>query len=281
MQTIAVLMTCHNRRDKTLACLAALLGSASIPGATVAVFLVDDGGTDGTSDAVKAKYPSVNLISGDGNLYWNGGMRVAFAAAMDRGFDFYLWLNDDTTLYPGALPAMFALAIAELKRQGKSTVIVGTTQDRPGGAATYGGLCRTTAWRPLRHEIVFDPALAIPCETMNGNCVLVPSTVAKQLGNLDPAFVHAMGDIDYGLRVTKAGFPLMVLPGFIGTCSHNRVDNTFLDSRLSLRVRWSMITSLKGLPPRQWYVLVRRHAGLLWPLLLVWPYLKVILILNN
>ena len=30
-------------------------------------------------------------------------MRVAFAEAMRSGFDYYLWLNDDTGLYPKAL----------------------------------------------------------------------------------------------------------------------------------------------------------------------------------
>lgn len=276
MQTIAVLMTCHNRRDKTLACLDALFKSDPMPDAALEVFLVDDGSTDGTSSAVKARYPAVHLIAGDGNLYWNGGMRVAFAAAMQKGFDFYLWLNDDTILYPSALPGLLALANAEQQRQNKPTVIVGTTQDAPVGSATYGGLCRTSVWRPLNHSIVFSQVVPTPCETMNGNCVLVPSAVAKHLGNLEPAFVHAMGDIDYGLRASKAGFPLMVLPGYVGACSHNPVDNTFMDGRLSLGVRWSKIMSLKGMPPRQWYVLVKGHAGILWPLLLIWPYLKVV-----
>ena len=277
MQTIAVLMTCHNRREKTLSCLDALFKSIPAPDVAVEVFLVDDGSTDGTSSAVKATYPGVQLIAGDGNLYWNGGMRVAFAAAMQKGFDFYLWLNDDTILYPSALPALLALVNAEQRRQKKPTIIVGTTQDAPGGTATYGGLCRKSVWRPLNHSIVFSHSMPIPCETMNGNCVLVPNALAKHLGNLEPAFVHAMGDIDYGLRATTAGFPLLVLPGYVGVCSHNPVDNTFLDCRLSLGVRWSKIMNLKGLPPKQWYVLVRRHAGLLWPLLFIWPYAKVVL----
>lgn len=275
MQTIAVLMTCHNRREKTLACLDALFGSAPLIDATVEVFLVDDGSKDGTSEAIKARYPAVNIIAGDGNLFWNGGMRVAFAAAMQKGFDYYLWLNDDTILHVPALPNLLALAKVEARKHNKPAVIVGSTQSELGGSATYGGLNKLSALRPLTHTIVLESEPA-PCDTMNGNCVLIPRDVASKVGNLEPAFVHAMGDIDYGLRVSQAGFPITVLPGFIGVCAHNSVDNTFMDMRLSLGERWKKIMSLKGLPPSQWYVLIRRHAGLLWPLLFVWPYFKVI-----
>jgi GT2 family glycosyltransferase len=188
-----------------------------------------------------------------------------------------LWLNDDTTLHAPALSSLLALARAEAHtRHNNPVVVVGTTQASIGGTATYGGLRHLTAWRPLHHTKVVEADVA-PCDTMNGNCVLIPSAVANKVGNLDAAFVHAMGDIDYGLRVSKAGFSIMVFPGFVGVCAHNSIDNTFMDTRLSLSERWQKIMSLKGLPPKQWYVLVRRHAGLLWPLLFVWPYLKVIL----
>ncbi|MBC7488657.1 MAG: glycosyltransferase family 2 protein [Glaciimonas sp.] len=277
MQAIAVLMTCHNRLEKTLACLDRLFKSDPILDVAFEVFLVDDGSTDDTASIVEATYPAVNLLAGDGSLYWNGGMRVAFAAAMQKGFDFYLLLNDDTMLYSSALPRLLSSANAEQLSQHKSVIIVGTTHEVLGGMPTYGGLCRKSVWRPLHHVIVFSQVVPTPCETANGNCVLVPSEAAMQLGNLDPVFVHAMGDIDYGLRATKAGFPLMVLPGYVGTCSHNSIGNTFMDTRLSLGVRWTKIMGLKGLPPRQWHVLVRRHAGFFWPLMFIWPYLKVIL----
>lgn len=40
---------------------------------------------------------------------------------------------------------------------------------------------------------------------MNGNCVFIPSEIVNAIGNLDPIFSHAMGDIDYGLRAQKKG----------------------------------------------------------------------------
>jgi len=93
---IAALITCHNRRAQTLACLEALYQNALSQDYSLHVILVDDGSTDGTGEAVRELYPSVEIIRGDGNLYWNKGMYRAFGHAMETGFDAYLWLNDDT-----------------------------------------------------------------------------------------------------------------------------------------------------------------------------------------
>ena len=96
---LAVLITCHNRRDTTLSCLKALYQQDVI----IDVFLVDDGSSDGTTEAINSYYPDVNVIEGNGNLYWGGGMRLAFAEAMKHSYSYYLWLNDDTLLEPQAI----------------------------------------------------------------------------------------------------------------------------------------------------------------------------------
>lgn len=103
MQTIAVLLTVFNRKDKTLKCLQHLFNQLPIEGYSIDVYLTDDGCTDGTPEAVKEQYPQVNIIHGDGNLFWNRGMYTAWEKAAQKGYDFYLWLNDDTILLPNAL----------------------------------------------------------------------------------------------------------------------------------------------------------------------------------
>ena len=50
---LAVLLTCHNRKDKTLACLESFYLAEKPVGYTFDIFLVDDGSTDGTNNAVK------------------------------------------------------------------------------------------------------------------------------------------------------------------------------------------------------------------------------------
>ena len=281
MKNIAILITCHNRKEKTLSCLEAIYINILPEKYFLDVYLVDDGSKDGTGQAVHERYPKVHIIKGDGNLYWNGGMRVAFNAAMEKGFDYYMWLNDDTQLYPSAIKTIISVSSKLSAQINNSVVVVGSTQESLSGGISYGGLRRMSWWRPLNFTLVSPSNIPEICDTMNGNCVLIPREIASAVGNLEESFIHSMGDIDYGLRAGKAGFCIYVSPGFVGQCKCNPIDQTFLDDRLSLTMRWKKIISVKGLPPRQRYVLVSRHAGLLWPFVWVWPYIKLLFAISR
>lgn len=277
MKRVAALLTCHNRRDKTIACLDALFRNELPDGYELSVILVDDGSVDGTATAVLERYPQVELIKGNGKLYWNGGMRVAFAAAMENCFDFYLWLNDDTVLYPSALKNAITTA-AELKAQlAKDVIVVGATRDASSGQLTYGGVVRTSKWKPLAFKLVAPADVALECKTMNGNCVLVPDAIAQAIGGMEPAFAHAMGDLDYGLRAQYAGFRVWLMPGFAGVCSKNSVTGSFNDAALPMSARLRQMWQPKGLPISSWRVFTQRHAGILWPLYWLWPYAKTLI----
>ena len=179
MQRLVALLTCHNRRDKTLACLRALHENLRFCHLSVDVLLVDDGSSDGTAASVAERFPSVHLIQGDGTLFWAGGMRVAFQEALARDYDYYLFLNDDTLLYPNALECLWRAA-GELKRaSGSDAVAVGSTRNAQTGATTYGGLRRMSRWHPLNLQLINPSDASIPCDTMNTNCVLVPRVIAR------------------------------------------------------------------------------------------------------
>ena len=99
MKRIAVLMTCYNRVDTTLACLQNLFAQQIPNGYSFEVWLVDDASPDKTGEKVKADYPQINVIQSPGNLFWCKGMRLAWDKAAEAyDYDFYLWLNDDTHL---------------------------------------------------------------------------------------------------------------------------------------------------------------------------------------
>lgn len=277
--TVAALLTCYNRKDKTLSCLTALFKQSIENAIVLDVYLVDDGSTDGTGVAIKEKFPQVKVIQGSGSLFWNGGMRKAFAVAMAHSYDYYLWLNDDTILYPNALVTLLQSAQLSSSGNNGASIIVGATQSAATSDTTYGGLVRSNRWHPLRFQLL-EPNLEIQsCDTMNGNCVLIPCRVAEKIGNLESTFVHSMGDIDYGLRARKSGFQILLAPGYAGSCSANPFQrSSWEDPSLSIQERFKRALGPKGWPLRESLVLAKRHASLFWPVFWLSPYAKLILV---
>jgi GT2 family glycosyltransferase len=280
---IAVLLTCYNRRDKTLPCLQALYQQSLTTGIALKPYLVDDASTDGTAEAVEQEYPEVHLIRGTGSLFWNGGMRLAFAAAQVEDPDFYLWLNDDTVLYPHALKTLLDV-FTQLASQGQDkAIVVGSTLDPETNIPSYGGLKQTYWWHPVKfHHIHSDPNQPLLCDTLHGNCVLVPRAVATKVGNFSPEYTHNLGDYDYGLRARRKGCSVWMAPGYLATCAANLPSSRMIEAELA-QANWNQVDRPKGLPLedvtlhsfQEWKAFCREHGGAFWFFYWVLPYRRL------
>jgi GT2 family glycosyltransferase len=271
-------MACHNRRENTLACLTALTRQSLDMEVVRDVYLLDDGSTDGTSESVRGQFPDVHILEGDGNLYWNRGMHKSFAAAIQKGFDYYLWLNDDSTLYPHALQILLDTH-ADLKNQGHECAIIGSAmQDPITGKFTYGGVKRhRSRFGRVRLERIGPGDSPIQCDATNGNCVLIPDSVVKKVGNLDPVYQHRGGDHDYCFRALQKGCSVWLAPGYLGTCTENPIDGTWEDVNLPMMERLRRLNSPHGYRFHEYAIYLRRHRGSWWPAHLIWPYVKILL----
>ena len=269
MKSIAIIMTAHNRKNQTLSCLDSLHSQSKLTeGVKKLFFLVDDGSTDGTSEAVHCNFPDVSIIPGTGDLFWNRGMHLAFGEALKEDHDYYLWINDDTTLFPNALSELLnTSAIFQDK-----AIIVGSTKDPVTGEWTYGGFRRLHPWRPLKFTRVLPGGEPVPIEAMNGNCVLIPRHAAGIVGNLDPIFSHGMGDFDYALRARKKGVEIYLAPGYYAYCIRDTEQYPDEPKKQKIIRKFSK----KGLPPRDWAVFAKRYAGPIWPVYWASPYLRTI-----
>lgn len=279
---VCVLITSFNRKELTLKCISSLEAMKSSSQFSVSLILVDDGSTDGTAAAIESRHPWVKLFSNhDKPLFWCRGMHRALAEAVAIGYDHYILLNDDTALFEDALARLLDCE-HQLREAGYGPcVVVGSTQDRVGGERTYGGEKVASRYRPIKLISVQPSNSPQALDTFNGNIVLIPAEVVARVGNLDPAYEHAFGDIDYGLRARKAGFGVWLAPGFHGVCQLNPIKGTYRDTDLPFWVRWRLLTGRKSLPIRSWSRFTRQHTGLLWPVYLVLPYLKFLMSLGR
>ena len=267
---LAAVMAAYNRKHLTVECLRSL-ESQKPPGVKLDVFVLDDASTDGTADAIRDEFPDVVVLQGDGQHYWNGGMRRAFGAAIEGDYDYYLWMNDDTALEDGALQLLLEVEHELRGRDEAPAIVAGTTRHPDTGALTYGGHVRPSRWRPLHWQLVHPGDEPREVETMNGNAALVPRSVVRRVGNFDPNYVQQMGDFDYGLRARRAGCSVWIAPGTVGTCASHPDRRTDVAPFMQ---EWSRMWSVKEQPFRPWAVFNRRWAGPLWPLSWSVSYLR-------
>jgi len=263
--TVAVLMTCHNRREITIKCLIAISHQIMDQDVSIDIYLVDDGCTDGTAEAVHAQFPSVHLLKGDGNLYWNRGMHKAFASALAHGYDKYLWLNDDTILFPHAI----SMLLQDWQN------LSGAAQDPVSGEFTYGGIKKTVE---LREKYLPVPPQGQPVEVdaVNGNCVLIPHCVAKKVGNLDPVFLHRWGDHDYCFRAKKKGATIWITREYVAVCGKNPISGSWQDLNLTILQRIKKLHEPQGLQPGNYIIYLRRWRSWKWPMYFLSPYITII-----
>lgn len=258
-QRIAVLMTCHNRRPQTLRCLKSLERATEDAAAVaeVKVYLVDDGCTDGTSEAVSAQFPQVVIVPGSGSLYWCGGMRAAWRAAVAAGgYDAYLWLNDDVALFPKSLTTLLDTEVLVVKQTGRSGIVVGATCDEAVGGTSYG-------------EMGPDGILPAgesprPISSFNGNIVLVPDDVYRVVGTFSRVYRHGFGDIDYACRARRFCIPIWLAAGHLGSCTMDKVSR-WKRSDVPLWERLVDLHRPTGCPPWELAFLTLRHGGWFFP----------------
>lgn len=243
MNNIAVLMTCFNRKSKTISCIERLLPF------DVDIYLVDDCSSDGTAEAVKELFKEVVLIQGDGNLFWNRGMHLAWERAAANEYEFYIWLNDDVMLYSNWLLELIGCS----KIQGDNAIIVGIIDSHDGTDVIYGGTGPDG-------QLISPNGEMQPIVNMNGNVVLVPSGVFHILGNLDPVYHHDLGDVDYGYRALLNAIP--VLTTRVSVASGDR--NDFCRVRMWGTGVWGRLKRLYsplGNNPRINFYFRRKHKG--------------------
>ena len=260
---VAVLMACHNRKKTTIRCLESLY-AAKPDNWNLKIYLVDDGSSDGTGDAVEQFDPTIEIIKGDGNWYWAHSMYQA-EMAINEPHDAIMWLNDDTKLNIDSL-RKFDIQLA----LNPDSILIGQFKSSSNDNLTYGGY-KKYGRHPFHFKHVFAQDESLPVDTFNGNLVLIPIAVSRKIGSIDGGYAHAYADIDFGLRARTGGIKLGVVPGFIGDCDNN-VTPGYNNLIKALRA----LVGTKSLPIKSQIRYLKRHGSWDWPIYLVAPFIGTI-----
>lgn len=267
---ILAIVTCFNRKKSTINSIEKLIkGNLDTD---FKFIVVDDNSDDGTKVELERCFNNVMILSGNGNLFYSGGMRkgINYAKQQNCKYDYILFFNDDVDFYSEIISRMIEFS------NGSDEIIVGVTKNSI-GALSYGGVKKTSNFLP-RFKIIMSGSSKRYCDTFNANCVLIPYHIFINLENIDPIYIHSLGDYDYGLNASKQGYKILATNFFVGLCENNSVTENWLDTKKTRLKRLKEKENVKGLPRKIWYYFLKKNYGTITAIVYsISQYIKILL----
>jgi GT2 family glycosyltransferase len=206
-----------NRRAALLRCLEGLVHRVRVPAGIVRdVLVVDNGSSDGSREAVAARFPEVRVLNTGANLGGSGAFRLGLAWAIERPYD-YVWLLDNDA-YPSR--RILQCYVDAVQRLGPGVVLGGTMHmaEAPRLIHEAGGLFarddRLGIQLPLHgHRSTLRLRTGRPPEDVDYVAfanLFAPVSVIRSIGLPADLFLH-YDDVEFGLRARRAGFRMVNL----------------------------------------------------------------------
>jgi glycosyltransferase involved in cell wall biosynthesis len=220
----AFIIPVRNRRADTEAILQQLIPQIAVrehDAADFGIFVADDGSEDGTPELIRRKFPQVHLLRGTGDWWWTGAIAHGMSLVLTQTDAQYLiWLNDDLQLASDFIENLQKVFSTP---QFQAAIIGGIVRDRAHPDwLIFSGLVQGQPVRQIQQFAEHDWLLA---DTLNGNIVVIPRTLATQLGLPDTQrFPHYGGDYEYTERAKKAGFSLYLVASLQAEADYQVTD---------------------------------------------------------
>jgi len=210
----------HNRREETLQCLRSL-ARIDRTGLQVHIIIVDDGSTDGMSEAVSAQFPEVEVVKGDGNLWYTAGTNRGIEAALRHDPDYILAINNDSIFDDKCILNMIECAEKYPRSIVGSLLLDWSVPHRIFQVAPRWELSRGGYRHWFRQTIWTVPDRPWAVELIVGNCVLYPAEAVGEVGFMDEKRLIQYGDAEYTPRMRRRGWRLLIEPRARTFCKPN------------------------------------------------------------
>jgi GT2 family glycosyltransferase len=202
-----------NRFEDTLACVRSLQRSGYPVGRIV---VLDNGSRDGSGERLERELrgPNVEVLRNPENEGYARGMNACLRRALDAGAELVFSVNNDTIVDADCVGRLVA-ALAQDPQAGVA------------GPAILFHARPETVWQAGGHFAYWRAGLVVPAKGrpaseladaptrvsfLTGCALLVSRRTLETVGLLDPSFYFYGEDVDFGLRVRRAGLRLVFEP---------------------------------------------------------------------
>jgi N-acetylglucosaminyl-diphospho-decaprenol L-rhamnosyltransferase len=176
--------------------------------------VVDDGSTDGTGELITTNFKEVELLRGDGNLWWTGAINLGIKHVLAKasGDAAILVINDDVEVDPDYLQTLHKMWRSTPRALLGSVVV---DIDHPevivdGGRIVNWWLAKFTMVNSERRLSEFPRDHYVDASLLTGWGTLIPIQVFREIGLYDDKHFQQCGDTELPVRAKNAGYRLMV-----------------------------------------------------------------------
>lgn len=255
----------HNGREVLARCLRAGADQWSV------ACVLDDGSTDGTAEMLARDFPDVIRIEGDGDQWWAGGTNRAIEACLAERCDDVLLLNPDVVLLSGAVEALVAASEREPDAVMASLVLDLDHPDRVWWAGSRFGpvapalpVYASRYLHPAGTPLAAMPSQPYATDEAHGRAVLVSAKTFRRHGLFDEGtFPHYGADVDFSMRLRRAGVPIRVVPAarvLLSTGTSGMAPSAGDLRARAKKLRRYLREQRSGDAARVWWELLRRHV---------------------
>lgn len=262
---LAIIIVNYRTADLTIGCLASLLDDPTLPeGAHL--MIVDGASGDGSAETIAAEVEARNFqhrvsllpLEVNGGFAYGNNRGIEAIRAIFGEPEFYLLLNPDTIVHPGAVSCL----VAFLKSH-PDTGIAGSRLEDPDGTPQACAFRFLSVASEFESEIKIGPvsrllrrSSVVPhglsdepsrVDWVSGACMLVKSDVFKAIGLMDEAYFLYYEELDFTLRAARAGWKCWHVPQ--SRVIHLVGQSTGVSKREGARAR----------RPRYWFDSRRRY----------------------
>ncbi len=228
---LATVIVTWNVRGLVLDALRTLLEDTQAAGLDAAVWVVDNASADSTADAVREHIPEVHLIASPDNLGFAGGNNLAlraigFGSQPQEALPHAVFLlNPDTLVQQGAVRALYDTLFAD-ERNG----LVGARLAYGDGRFQHSAFAFPGIWQTLFDLLpmpgrfyesalngryprtLYDGVRPFPVDHTLGATMMLRREVIQQTGMFDEQFFMYCEEVDWAMRIRKAGWRILCVP---------------------------------------------------------------------
>jgi hypothetical protein len=208
--SLAIILVNWNSYELTKRC---LLSLKKVSYSHARIYLVDNGSKDGSGAKLRKEFTALTFIQNQENLGFTGGNNIAINQALFDGNELIMLLNNDTEVEHDFIEPLVK-RLKDNSRLAAVQPLILDLNDRQkiwnagGDFNRFFGLAKTRLeGKGIESLTDFNPNTG----WITGCCVLTRSSVLNEIGNLNNKFFAYHEDVDWSIRMIKAGYSLGIV----------------------------------------------------------------------